>query len=49
LIFLRCYFRQTLKVKKSYQDFLSLWKEADADIPVLIQARREYAKLAGTN
>ncbi len=28
-----------------YQDFLKLWKDADADIPVFEQARREYAEL----
>jgi eukaryotic-like serine/threonine-protein kinase len=29
----------------AYSDFLTLWKEADPDIPVLKQARSEYAKL----
>ena len=33
------------KAKKAYQDFLTLWKDADAEIPVLKQARAEYAKL----
>ena len=33
------------KAKNAYQDFLTLWKDADADIPVLRQARAEYAKL----
>jgi len=33
------------KAKTAYQDFLSLWKNADADIPILVQARAEYAKL----
>ena len=33
------------KVKASYQDFLTLWKDADLDIPVLKQANAEYAKL----
>jgi tetratricopeptide (TPR) repeat protein len=33
------------KARKSYQDFLALWKDADPDIPVLIQAKDEYAKL----
>ena len=28
-----------------YQDFLALWKDADPDIPVLKQAKAEYAKL----
>ena len=29
----------------SYQDFLTLWKDADPDIPILKQAQTEYAKL----
>ena len=29
----------------AYQDFLTLWKDADPDIPVLKEARTEYAKL----
>jgi hypothetical protein len=33
------------KAKKAYQDFLTLWKDADADIPVLKLAKSEYAKL----
>jgi len=28
-----------------YQDFLALWKDADPDIPILKQAKAEYAKL----
>ena len=28
-----------------YQDFLTLWKDADPDIPILIAAKTEYAKL----
>jgi eukaryotic-like serine/threonine-protein kinase len=31
--------------RKAYQDFLALWQHADADIPVLKQAKAEYAKL----
>jgi hypothetical protein len=27
------------------QDFLTLWKDADPDIPILIAAKAEYAKL----
>jgi hypothetical protein len=27
------------------QDFLTLWKDADPDIPILKQAKAEYAKL----
>ena len=33
------------KAGKAYQDFLTLWKDADPDIPVLKQAKAEYAKL----
>jgi eukaryotic-like serine/threonine-protein kinase len=35
----------TAKAKAAYQDFLTLWKDADADIPILIAAKAEYAKL----
>lgn len=31
--------------RKSYHDFLTLWKDADPDIPVLRQAKAEYARL----
>jgi tetratricopeptide (TPR) repeat protein len=33
------------KARKSYQDFLALWKDADADLPILIEAKKEYEKL----
>ncbi len=33
------------KARAAYQDFLTLWKDADLDIPVLKQAKAEYAKL----
>jgi predicted Zn-dependent protease len=33
------------KAQSAYQDFLTLWKDADPDIPILKQARAEYAKL----
>jgi eukaryotic-like serine/threonine-protein kinase len=33
------------KARAAYQDFLTLWKDADPDIPVLKQAKSEYAKL----
>jgi eukaryotic-like serine/threonine-protein kinase len=33
------------KAKAAYQNFLSLWKDADPDIPILKQAKTEYAKL----
>ena len=35
----------TTKTKTAYQDFLALWKNADPDIPILKQAKAEYAKL----
>jgi serine/threonine protein kinase/tetratricopeptide (TPR) repeat protein len=35
----------TGKAHTAYQDFLALWKDADPDIPVLKQAKAEYAKL----
>jgi serine/threonine protein kinase/predicted Zn-dependent protease len=35
----------TTKAKAAYQDFLSLWKDADADIPILKHAQAEYARL----
>jgi tetratricopeptide (TPR) repeat protein len=31
--------------RKSYEDFLTLWKDADPDIPIYQQAKAEYAKL----
>jgi serine/threonine protein kinase/tetratricopeptide (TPR) repeat protein len=33
------------KAKSAYQDFLTLWKDADPDIPILKQAKAEYVKL----
>jgi hypothetical protein len=33
------------KAKSAYQDFLTLWKDADPDIPLLKEAKAEYAKL----
>jgi tetratricopeptide (TPR) repeat protein len=33
------------KGRKAYQDFLALWKDADPDIPILKEAKAEYAKL----
>jgi eukaryotic-like serine/threonine-protein kinase len=35
----------TVKARAAYQDFLTLWKDADPDIPILIAAKAEYAKL----
>jgi hypothetical protein len=36
---------EVTKAKSAYQEFLTLWKNADRDIPVLRQAKAEYAKL----
>jgi len=33
------------KAKKAYTDFLTLWKDADPDVPILKEAKAEYAKL----
>jgi eukaryotic-like serine/threonine-protein kinase len=35
----------TAKARTAYQDFLTLWKDADPDIPILKEAKAEYAKL----
>jgi tetratricopeptide (TPR) repeat protein len=35
----------TAKARIEYQDFLTLWKDADPDVPILKQAKAEYAKL----
>jgi len=35
----------TAKAGAGYQDFFALWKDADPDIPILIAAKAEYAKL----
>ena len=37
--------KDSAKARTAYLDFLTLWKDADADIPVLRQAKTEYAKL----
>ena len=36
---------EVAKAKTAYRDFLTLWKDADPDIPILTQAQAEYAKL----
>ncbi|MFZ0731470.1 MAG: hypothetical protein WAM79_04005 [Candidatus Sulfotelmatobacter sp.] len=33
------------KAKLAYEQFLTLWKDADPDIPILKQAKAEYARL----
>jgi Tfp pilus assembly protein PilF len=35
----------TAKARAAYNDFFTLWKAADPDIPILIAAKSEYAKL----
>jgi eukaryotic-like serine/threonine-protein kinase len=35
----------TARSRVAYQDFLTLWKDADPDIPIFKQAKAEYAKL----
>ena len=35
----------TAKAKTAYQDFFSLWKDADPDVPILKEAKAEYGKL----
>jgi eukaryotic-like serine/threonine-protein kinase len=36
---------ETAKARAAYNDFLTLWKDADPDIPILKEAKAEYAKL----
>jgi hypothetical protein len=35
----------TAKARVAYQDFFALWKDADPDVPILVAAKSEYAKL----
>ncbi len=35
----------TAKARTAYQDFFTKWKDADPDIPILQQAKAEYARL----
>jgi tetratricopeptide (TPR) repeat protein len=35
----------TGKARAAYQDFFAVWKDADPDVPILKQAKAEYAKL----
>jgi tetratricopeptide (TPR) repeat protein len=37
------------KAKAAYETFLALWKDADADVPVLKRAKAEYARLQPTH
>lgn len=36
---------ETSKSRQAYQDFLALWKDADADLHILVEAKKEYEKL----
>jgi serine/threonine protein kinase/tetratricopeptide (TPR) repeat protein len=36
---------ETARSRKAYEDLFSLWKEADSDLPILKEAKREYEKL----
>ncbi len=38
----------TAEARAAYQRFLTLWKDADPDIPILRQAKTEYKKLTAT-
>jgi hypothetical protein len=35
--------------RKSYEDFLTLWKDADSDIPIYQQAKAEYTRLRSSS
>jgi eukaryotic-like serine/threonine-protein kinase len=37
--------RDSTKAQDAYRDFLNLWKDADPDVPILKEAKAEYAKL----
>jgi len=37
--------REGEKASAAYRDFLALWKDADPDLPILISAKSEFAKL----
>jgi serine/threonine protein kinase/tetratricopeptide (TPR) repeat protein len=36
---------ETSKARKAYQDFFTLWKDADPDIPILLAAKKDYEKV----
>jgi hypothetical protein len=36
---------EAAQARTAYQDFFKLWKDADPDIPILKEAKAEYAKL----
>ena len=35
----------TTRSRQAYEDFFALWKDADADLPILIEAKEEYKRL----
>jgi hypothetical protein len=37
--------RDSTKARAAYEDFFALWKDADPDVPVLVAAKAEYARL----
>lgn len=37
--------KDTATARAKYQEFFTLWKDADRDVPILIEAKREYARL----
>jgi len=37
--------RKTAESRKAYDEFFGVWKNADANLPVLIAAKQEYARL----
>jgi hypothetical protein len=37
--------RDSAKSRAAYQVFFTLWKDADPEIPILLEAKAEYAKL----
>ena len=39
---------QTDAARKTYQKFFDLWKDADADVPLLVQAKAEFVKLGSS-
>ena len=36
---------ETAKARKAYQDLFALWKDADPDLALLLEAKKEYGKL----
>ena len=38
--------RDTAKSRKAYEEFFAIWKNADPDIPILLEAKQEYERLS---